>query len=74
MHTHTHTRHTSLSPHLFLQCYLFSKRQPLPLEVEHLVTDTVEALRPDLQLFSTAQEAYEAAMELENKFRDKMGE
>ena len=38
------------------------------------MTDTVEALRPDLQLFSTAQEAYETAMELEKKFRDKMGE
>ena len=38
------------------------------------MTDTIEALRPDLQLFSTAQEAYEAAMELEKKFRDKMGE
>lgn len=38
------------------------------------MTDTIEALRPDLQLFSSAQEAYEAAMELEKKFRDKMGE
>ena len=38
------------------------------------MTDTIEALRPDLPLFSSAQEAYEAALELEKKFRDKMGE
>ena len=44
------------------------------MEVEHLVLDTLEALRPELQLFTTQQEAYEAALELERKFRDKMGE
>ena len=38
-----------------------------------MVTDTIEALRPELTLFTTAQEAYEAALELERKFRDKMG-
>ena len=36
--------------------------------------DTIESLRPQLEFFRTPQEAYEAAMELEKKFRDKMGE
>ena len=57
-----------------LQCYIFRKRQPVPLELEHLVADTLEPLRPDLPLYSTAQEAYEAAAELEKKYKDKIGE
>ena len=56
-----------------VQCYIFRKRQPVPLELEHLVADTLEALRPDLVIYSTPQEAYEAAAELEKKYRDKIG-
>ena len=59
---------------VFFQCYLFMKRQPLPLEVEHMVQDTIEALRPDLEMFKSHQEAVEAAMELERKYKDKIGE
>ena len=59
---------------VFFQCYLFTKRQPLPLEVEHMVQDSCEALRPDLELFKTHQEAVEAALELEKKYKDKIGE
>ena len=55
------------------QCYLFSKRQPVPLEVEHLFLDTMETLRPGLVLLPSAQEAYQAALELERKFKDKLG-
>ena len=58
---------------VFFQCYLFTKRQPLPLEVEHMVQDTIEALRPDLELFKSQQEAVEAAVELERKYKDKIG-
>ena len=58
---------------VFFQCYLFTKRQPLPLEVEHMVQDSIEALRPDLEMFKTHQEAMEAALELERKYRDKIG-
>ena len=43
------------------------------VQVENLVRDTIESLRPQLELFKTQQEAYEAALELERKFRDKMG-
>ena len=44
------------------------------MEVEHLVLDTLESLRPDLVPCSTFQEAYEAAAELEKKYKDKIGE
>ncbi len=59
---------------VFFQCYLFSKRQPLPLEVEHLVDDCLEILRPDLEVYETPLEAHEAALALEAKFKDKIGE
>ena len=59
---------------VFFQCYLFTKRQPLPLEVEHMIQDSIEALRPDLEMFKTHQEAMEAALELDRKYRDKIGE
>ena len=36
--------------------------------------DTLELLRPHLVLFATPQEAYEAALELERKYKDKIGE
>ncbi len=58
---------------VFFQCYLFSKRQPLPLEVEHLVADCIEMLRPDLVMYQTPLEAHEAALALEAKFKDKIG-
>ena len=59
---------------VYLQCYLFSKKQPLPLEVENLVRDTLETLRPHLVLYGTRLEACEAAMGLERKYKDKIGE
>ena len=39
-----------------------------------MVQDTIEALRPDLELFKSQQEAVEAAVELERKYKDKIGE
>lgn len=59
---------------VFFQCYLFGKRRPLPLEVEHLVADTLESLRPSLVLFSSAEKAGEAALSLERQFKENLGE
>lgn len=59
---------------IFFQCYLFKKRQPLPLEVEYMVTDTLLAIQPNLILYSTPMEAAEAAGEIEKKFRSKFSE
>ena len=38
-----------------------------------MVQDTIEGLRPDLEMFKSHQEAVEAAMELERKYKDKIG-
>ena len=38
-----------------------------------MVQDSIEALRPDLEMFQAHQEAMEAALELERKYRDKIG-
>ena len=43
-------------------------------QVENLVRDTVESLRPQMEWYKTPQEAYEAALELEKKYRDKIGQ
>eukprot|EP00731_Ephydatia_muelleri_P002411 Em0001g2411a len=59
---------------VFFQCYLFGKRRPLPLEVEHLVADTIESLRPTLTLFPSPEKAYECAQTLERQFRENLGE
>ena len=44
------------------------------MELDHLIQDTIEALRPDLTPYATFQEAYEAAAELEKKYKNKIGE
>ncbi|XP_065829139.1 regulator of nonsense transcripts 2-like isoform X2 [Oscarella lobularis] len=53
----------------FLQCYLWGKEQPLPLDVEFLLHDTVESLRPRMTWFASNQEAQAAAYELEANFK-----
>ena len=41
----------------FFQLYCRSKRQPLPMDVDFMLTDTFEGLRPKLTLFATYEEA-----------------
>ena len=50
------------------------KRQPLPLEVEYMVIDTLVSLRPSIVLYNDVSEANEALSELEKKFRSKLGD
>ena len=59
--------------YIIYQCYLFNKRQPLPLELDYRVTDLIETLRPGLALYETQQEAIQAAVELEKQFKEKLG-
>lgn len=42
------------------QAYCLSKVQPLPLDVEFDLSDTLHALRPKLQLFAGYQDALDA--------------
>ena len=45
----------------------------MPLEVYNAVSDLIGSLRPKMTLYCTAQEAYEAACELERLFKAKLG-
>jgi hypothetical protein len=51
---------------------LWGKEQPLPIDIEFLVHDTLASLRPKLTLFETDKEAYEAATQLEVDFKAKL--
>ncbi|XP_062522892.1 regulator of nonsense transcripts 2-like [Corticium candelabrum] len=57
---------------VYFQCYLWGKEQPMPIEIEFLVHDTVESLRSKLTLFATDKETFEAAAKLEADFRAKL--
>eukprot|EP00118_Oscarella_pearsei_P019223 m.203210 g.203210 ORF g.203210 m.203210 type:complete len:978 (+) comp39620_c2_seq3:1434-4367(+) len=57
---------------VFLQCYVWTKEQPLPLDVEFLLHDTVESLRPHLTLHASREEAQAAALELQAEFKAKL--
>ena len=66
-----------------MQRYYWFKRQsalwtaadrPFPMDIEYLVHDTFEALRPSLQRYTSYKEAAEAADQLDRQFRAKLGE
>ncbi len=38
-----------------------------------MIADTMESLRPKMNIFTTAEEAYKAAEQLENEYRGKIG-
>lgn len=48
----------------FFQLYCRSKRQPLPMDVDFMLTDTFEGLRPKLTLFASYEEAAAAFDEI----------
>ena len=43
------------------------------MEIDYMVTDTLETLRPKLVHFTSYTQACEAATELDNEFRAKLG-
>ncbi|XP_070557491.1 regulator of nonsense transcripts 2-like isoform X2 [Ptychodera flava] len=66
---------------VYFQRYLWFKKQldiwnpeihPFPIDVEYMVSDTLEALRPKLIIPSTAEEAYQAVRDLEQEFLPKI--
>eukprot|EP00039_Didymoeca_costata_P008053 m.107377 g.107377 ORF g.107377 m.107377 type:complete len:1229 (-) comp13926_c0_seq3:2125-5811(-) len=57
---------------VYFQRYLFTKMQPLPVDTEISVYDTMELLRPKMTLFQTLEEADEAVQEIEQKHREQM--
>merc|ERR1719223_2690335 len=59
---------------VYLQRYMFYKAQPLPMDTEFALSDTLERLRPKLALFETLEEAQAAVVSLETEMRKKMEE
>ncbi|XP_065640842.1 regulator of nonsense transcripts 2 isoform X1 [Hydra vulgaris] len=67
---------------IFFQCYIWQKKEsdcwneqcPFPKEVEYMVHDTFESLRPSLKLFTSLEDAKQAAEELNKEFQNKFCE
>ena len=47
--------------------------RPFPIDVENLVQDTLEAVRPKLKHYTSFEEASAACTELEAEFKPKIG-
>ena len=66
---------------LFLiQLYIRQKKEsacwnencPFPRDVDFMIADTIESMRPKLQLYSSVEEAQEAANELTKEYEEKI--
>jgi regulator of nonsense transcripts 2 len=53
---------------------IWNESRPFPKDMDYLITDTLEAVRPKLQLAQSYEEAQEAANKLDAEFRAKLGE
>ena len=49
----------------FLNLYVMSKRQPLPMDVDFMLSDTLDALRPRLAFHKTYEDAAKAVEEMQ---------
>lgn len=65
---------------VFIQSYIWRKKEsgfwsdtcPFPREVDYMVADTIESLRPKLTIYSSAEEANKAVEEIEKEFQEKL--
>lgn len=65
---------------IYFQSYIWRKKQsafwvesfPFPREVDYMVADTLESLRPKLNVYSTSEEAQKAVEEIEREFQEKI--
>lgn len=53
---------------------LWSDDRPFPVDVDNLVRDTIEAVRPKLKLFDNIEDAYKAVNDLEREIKPKLAE
>ena len=52
---------------------IWSETSPFPIDVENMVRDTLEAVRPKLKLLESFEEACKACDDLENEYKPKIG-
>ncbi|XP_060600449.1 regulator of nonsense transcripts 2-like, partial [Ruditapes philippinarum] len=53
-------------------CPIWNETRPFPIDVENLMQDTLEAVRPKLKMFTSFEEACKACDDLENEFKPKI--
>lgn len=54
------------------QCNIWTEDRPFPIDVENLMQDTIEAIRPKSQVPQNYEEASKAAEDLENEYKQKL--
>lgn len=65
---------------IYFQHYIWQKRShpcwnedcPFPKEVDYMICDSVEGLRPKMALYSSLEEAHQAIMDLNKEYEDKI--
>ena len=57
---------------VYFQFYILSKNQPMPVDTDIAVCDTLELLRPKLALFETIEDAAVAVQKLEKAKAEKL--
>jgi len=58
---------------LFFQKYLFTKVQPLPIDVEYAIQDTLEGIRPHITMYKTVGEVDLAIAEISPQLKNMLG-
>ena len=53
---------------------IWSEVRPFPIDIDYMVQETVETLRPSLHMSHSYDDAAEAADQLDKQFRAKLGE
>ena len=52
---------------------IWCETRPFPIDVENLVQDMLELIRPKIKLQTSYDEAQKAVEELENEYKEKVG-
>ena len=66
---------------LFSQCYILKKKtdpiwnegHPFPRDVDYMVADTLESLRPKLTMYSSLEQAVESLQKLNKEHQEQIG-
>ena len=53
---------------------MFNEKYPFPKDVDYMIADTVESLRPRLRLFISLEEALEAVEKLNKEQQEQIGQ
>eukprot|EP00123_Amoebidium_parasiticum_P016187 comp23320_c0_seq2/m.38380 comp23320_c0_seq2/g.38380 ORF comp23320_c0_seq2/g.38380 comp23320_c0_seq2/m.38380 type:complete len:1223 (-) comp23320_c0_seq2:468-4136(-) len=57
---------------IFFQRYILGKKQPLPLDIDFMIQDTFEMVRPQMTMHATYMDAQAAVLKLQQELQQKM--